>query len=116
MKENNLEQLLRNGLDYRLENGEYFHFHQSDDNYYDYTLYNQYGEEIDGGMLDFREDEESQSLMQIRERLADFTGIDELNNPGLEYIPEIDYDDEFYFIDALENLFPDEEEKEKEER
>ena len=37
MKENNLEQLLRNGLDYRLENGEYFHFHQSDDNYYDYT-------------------------------------------------------------------------------
>ena len=52
--------------------------------------------------------------MQIRERLADFTGIDELNNPGLEYIPEIDYDDEFYFIDALENLFPDEEEKEEE--
>jgi hypothetical protein len=114
MKENNLEQLLRNGVDYRLENGEYFHFHQSDDNYYDYTLYNQYGEEIDGGMLDFGEDEESQSLMQIRERLADFTGIDELNNPGLEYIPEIDYDDEFYFIDALENLFPDEEEKEEE--
>lgn len=99
MKENNLEQLLRNGLDYRLENGEYFHFHQSDDNYYDYTLYNQYGEEIDGGMLDFGEDEESQSLMQIRERLADFTGIDELNNPGLEYVPEIDYEDEDYFIE-----------------
>lgn len=104
MKENNLEQLLRNGLDYRLENGEYFHFHQSDDNYYDYTLYNQYGEEIDGGMLDFGEDEESQSLMQIRERLADFTGIDELNNPGLEYIPEIDYEDEDYFIEYSEIL------------
>ena len=114
MKENNLEQLLRNGLDYRLENGEYFHFHQSDDNYYDYTLYNQYGEEIDGGMLDFGENEESQSLMQIRERLADFTGIEELKDPVLEYIPEIDYDDEFYFFDALENLFPDEEEKEEE--
>ena len=104
MKENNLEQLLRNGLDYRLENGEYFHFHQSDDNYYDYTLYNQYGEEIDGGMLDFGEDEESQSLMQIRERLADFTGIYELNNPGLEYIPEIDYEDEDYFIEYSEIL------------
>ena len=104
MKENNLEQLLRNGLDYRLENGEYFHFHQSDDNYYDYTLYNQYGEEIDGGMLDFGEDEESQSLMQIRERLADFTGIDELNNPGLEYILEIDYEDEDYFIEYSEIL------------
>jgi hypothetical protein len=104
MKENNLEQLLRNGLDYRLETGEYFHFHQSDDNYYDYTLYNKYGEEIDGGMLDFGEDEESQSLMQIRERLADFTGIDELNNPGLEYIPEIDYEDEDYFIEYSEIL------------
>lgn len=104
MKENNLEQLLRNGLDYRLETGEYFHFHQSDDNYYDYTLYNKYGEEIDGGMLDFGEDEESQSLMQIRERLADFTGIDELKNPELEYIPEIDYEDEDYFIEYSEIL------------
>ena len=104
MKENNLEQLLRNGLDYRLKTGEYFHFHQSDDNYYDYTLYNKYGEEIDGGMLDFGEDEESQSLMQIRERLAEFTGIDELKNPGLEYIPEIDYEDEDYFIEYSEIL------------
>ena len=104
MKENNLEQLLRNGLDYRLKTGEYFHFHQSDDNYYDYTLYNKYGEEIDGGMLNFGEDEESQSLMQIRERLADFTGIEELKNPGLEYIPEIDYEDEDYFIEYSEIL------------
>lgn len=104
MKENNLEQLLRNGLDYRLKTGEYFHFHQSDDNYYDYTLYNKYGEEIEGGMLDFGEDEENQSLMQIRERLADFTGIDELKNPGLEYIPEIDYEDEDYFIEYSEIL------------
>ena len=104
MKENNLEQLLRNGLDYRLKTGEYFHFHQSDENYYDYTLYNKYGEEIDGGMLDFGEDEENQSLMQIRERLADFTGIDELKNPGLEYIPEIDYEDEDYFIEYSDIL------------
>ena len=104
MKENNLEQLLRNGLDYRLKTGEYFHFHKSDDNYYDYTLYNKYGEEIDGGMLDFGEDEESQSLMQIRERLADFIGIDELNNPDLEYIPEIDYEDEDYFIEYSDIL------------
>ena len=104
MKENKLEQLLRNGLDYRLKNGEYLHFHQSDENYYDYTLYNKYGEEIDGGMLDFGEDEENQSLMQIRERLADFTGIDELKNPGLEYIPEIDYEDEDYFIEYSEIL------------
>ena len=104
MKETNLEQLLRNGLDYRLETGEYFHFHQSDDNYYDYTLYNKYGEEIDGGMLDFGEDEESQSLMQIRERLADFTGIEELKDPVLEYIPEIDYEDEDYFMEYSDIL------------
>lgn len=104
MKENNLEQLLRNGLDYRLKTGEYFHFHQSDDNYYDYTLYNKYGEEIDGGMLDFGEDEESQSLMQIRERLADFTGIEELKDPVLEYIPEIDYEDEDYFMEYSDIL------------
>lgn len=104
MKENKLEQLLRNGLDYRLKNGEYFHFHQSDENYYDYTLYNKYGEEIDGGMLDFREDEENQSLMQIRERLADFTGIEELKDPVLEYIPEIDYEDEDYFIEYSDIL------------
>ena len=104
MKENNLEQLLRNGLDYRLKNGEYFHFHQSDENYYDYTLYNKYGEEIDGGILDFGEDEENQSLMQIRERLADFTGIDELRNPGLEYISEIDYEDEDYFMEYSDIL------------
>lgn len=104
MKENNLEQLLRNGLDYRLKTGEYFHFHQSDDNYYDYTLYNKYGEEIDGGMLDFGENEESQSLMQIREILSDFTGIDELRNPGLEYISEIDYEDEDYFIEYSDIL------------
>lgn len=104
MKENNLEQLLRNGLDYRLKNGEYFHFHQSDENYYDYTLYNKYGEEIDGGILDFGEDEENQSLMQIRERLADFTGIDELKNPGLEYISEINYEDEDYFMEYSDIL------------
>jgi hypothetical protein len=104
MKENNLEQLLRNGLDYRLKNGEYFHFHQSDENYYDYTLYNKYGEEIDGGILDFGEDEENQSLMQIRERLADFTGIEELKDPVLEYIPEIDYEDEDYFMEYSDIL------------
>lgn len=104
MKENKLEQLLRNGLDYRLKNGEYFHFHQSDENYYDYTLYNKYGEEIDGGMLDFGEDEENQSLMKIRERLADFTGIEELKDPVLEYIPEIDYEDEDYFIEYSDIL------------
>ena len=104
MKENKLEQLLRNGLDYRLKNGEYFHFHQSDENYYDYTLYNKYGEEIDGGILDFGEDEENQSLMQIRERLADFTGIEELKDPVLEYIPEIDYEDEDYFIEYSDIL------------
>lgn len=104
MKENKLEQLLRNGLDYRLKNGEYFHFHQSDENYYDYTLYNKYGEEIDGGILDFGEDEENQSLMQIRERLADFTGIEELKDPVLEYITEIDYEDEDYFMEYSDIL------------
>lgn len=104
MKENKLEQLLRNGLDYRLKNDEYFHFHQSDENYYDYTLYNKYGEEIDGGILDFGEDEENQSLMQIRERLADFTGIEELKDPVLEYIPEIDYEDEDYFMEYSDIL------------
>ncbi len=89
-KENNLKQ--RNGLDYRLENGEYFHFLNLMKSYYDYTLYNQYGEEIDECQI-LEKDEESQSLMQIKKDFADFTGIDELN----VIHKEIDYEDGNYF-------------------
>ena len=42
--------------------------------------------------------------MQIRERLADFTGIEELKDPVLEYIPEIDYEDEDYFMEYSDIL------------
>lgn len=110
---------MRNGLDYRLETGEYFHYHQSDDNYYDYTLYNKYGEEIDGGMLDFGEDEDyfieySEILNEIIEtdtkeefinEFRKWADIDLLNLIKRNIIKENNGRDY-----ALEDLFPDEEE------
>ena len=119
MKENNLEQLLRNGLDYRLKNGEYFHCHQSDENYYDYTLYNKYGEEIDGGILDFGEDEDY--FMEYSDILSEFIEIDTKEKVVNEFKKWADTDllnsikrdvirdnNARYF--ALEDLLPDEEE------
>lgn len=79
---------------YKLSNGNYFHFHTNDEGYY-YSIYDKYGVEQDGGLLEYSDNVENQTLMGIRKRLAEFTDIEELTNENLE---EVSQD----FIDNLE--------------
>ena len=79
---------------YKLNNGNYFHFHTNDEGYY-YAIYDKYGVEQDGGLLEYSDNVENQTLMGIRKRLAEFTDIEELTNENLE---EVSQD----FIDNLE--------------
>ena len=79
---------------YKLSNGNYFHFHTNDEGYY-YAIYDKYGVEQDGGLLEYSDNVENQTLMGIRKRLAEFTDIEELTNENLE---EVSQD----FIDNLE--------------
>ena len=80
---------------YKLSNGNYFHFHTNEEGYY-YAIYDRYGFEQDGGLLEYSNNEENQTLTDIRKRLAEFTDIEELANENLE---EVSQD----FIDRLEN-------------
>ena len=80
---------------YKLTNGNYFHFHTSEEGYY-YSIYDQYGNEQDGGLLEYSDNEENQTLSDIRKRLAEFTDIKELINKDLEEVSR-------EFIDNLEN-------------
>ena len=93
------EEKAQNNLDieknYKLSNDQYFHFHTSEEGYY-YSIYDKYGNEQDGGLLEYSENEETQTLSSIRKRLADFTNIEELSNENLE---EVSQD----FIDNLAN-------------
>ena len=79
---------------YKLINGNYFHFHTSEEGYY-YSIYDQYGNEQDGGLLEYSDNEENQTLIDIRKRLAEFTNIEELSNENLEEVSQ-------EFIDELE--------------
>lgn len=79
---------------YKLSNGNYFHFHTNEEGYY-YSIYDKYGVEQDGGLLEYSDNVENQTLMGIRKRLAEFTDIEELTNENLE---EVSQD----FIDNLE--------------
>jgi N12 class adenine-specific DNA methylase len=80
---------------YKLKNGDYFHFHTNDEGYY-YAIYNNFGTEIDGGLLEYSEiDNTKQSELDIRKRLADFTDIEELTNENLREVSQ-------EFIDNLE--------------
>ena len=79
---------------YKLTNGNYFHFHTSEEGYY-YSIYDQYGNEQDGGLLEYSDNEENQTLIDIRKRLAEFTNIEELSNENLEEVSQ-------EFIDELE--------------
>ena len=83
------------GKNYKLSNNQYFHFHKNEEGYY-YSIYDKYGNEQDGGLLEYSENEEAQTLSSIRKRLADFTNIEELSNEDLE---EVGQD----FIDNLAN-------------
>lgn len=81
---------------YKLSNGNYFHFHTNEEGYY-YTVYDKNGFEQEGGLLEYLENEETQTLMDIRKRLADFTDIEELADDELEEVSQ-------EFIDGLENF------------
>ncbi len=81
---------------YKLSNGNYFHFHTNDEGYY-YAIYNNFGTEVDGGLLEYSEiDNTKQSELDIRKRLADFTDIEELINENLREVSQ-------EFIDNLES-------------
>ena len=81
---------------YKLSNGNYFHFHTNDEGYY-YAIYNNFGTEIDGGLLEYSEiDNTKQSELDIRKRLAEFTDLEELANENLREVSQ-------EFIDALES-------------
>ncbi len=81
---------------YKLSNGNYFHFHTNEDGYY-YSIYDKNGIEQDGGLLEYSDNEENQTLLDIRKRLAEFTNIEELANEDLEEVSQ-------EFIDNLENF------------
>ena len=81
---------------YKLSNGNYFHFHTNEEGYY-YAIYNQLGNELDGGLLEYSEiDNENQSIEDIKKRLADFTDIEELTKENLREVSQ-------EFIDSLES-------------
>ena len=81
---------------YRLSNGNYFHFHTNEEGYY-YAIYSNLGTEIDGGLLEYSDiDNTKQTELDIRKRLAEFTDIKELEKENLR---EVSQD----FIDSLES-------------
>lgn len=81
---------------YRLSNGNIFHFHTNGEGYY-YAIYNNSGTEIDGGLLEYSEiDNTKQSELDIRKRLAEFTDIMELTKENLREVSQ-------EFIDSLES-------------
>ncbi len=88
--EDNIEEIEKN---YKLSNDNYFHFHTNEEGYY-YSIYDKNGTELDGGLLEYSNNEKKQTLTDIRRRLADFTNIEELSNENLE---EVNQD----FIDNL---------------
>lgn len=80
---------------YKLNNGNYFHFHTNDEGYY-YAIYDNRGTEIDGGLLEYSENADKKTLDDIRKDLADFTDITELADKKLEEVSQ-------EFIDNLES-------------
>lgn len=87
-EETNIENLDKN---YKLKNSDYFHFHTNEEGYY-YEIYDQFGFEQDGGVLEYSDNEENETLMSIRKRLADFTDITELADPNLQEVSQEDMD------------------------
>ncbi len=77
---------------YKLSNGNYFHFHTNEEGYY-YSIYDKYGVEQDGGLLEYSENETNQTLIDVRRRLAEFTEIKELEDENLEEVSK-DFIDE----------------------
>lgn len=80
---------------YKLKNGNYFHFHTNDEGYY-YAIYDNRGTEIDGGLLEYSENADKKTLDDIRKDLAEFTDITELADTNLQEVSQ-------EFIDNLES-------------
>lgn len=98
IKEINNDNIIYNQFNenYQLSNDQYFHFHTNDEGYY-YEIYDNKGRTIDGGLLEYSEiDNSSQSLKDIRLRLAEFSGFTELANDNLMSVTQD-------FVDNLEN-------------
>ena len=83
---------------YKLNNGSYFEVFNSDEGYY-YSIYDKTGLEIDGGLLEYGDNEDNQTLMDIRNRLAEFSGYEELKDENLEEVSQTFLDD---LIDSRE--------------
>ena len=77
---------------YRLNDGNIFHFHTNEEGYY-YEIYDKFGTEQDGGLLEYSDNEENETLMSIRKRLAEFTAIEELANGNLKEISQEEFDE-----------------------
>lgn len=76
---------------YKLKNGNYFHFHTNEEGYY-YAIYDKFGVEQDGGLLEYSDNEENETLMSIKKRLAEFTDIEELTDNNLQEVLQDDMD------------------------
>lgn len=77
---------------YRLKDDKIFHFHTNEEGYY-YAIYDKFGFEQDGGLLEYSNNEENETLMSIRKRLAEFTDIEELTNETLEELSQDEFDE-----------------------
>ena len=77
---------------YRLNDGNIFHFHTNEEGYY-YEIYDKFGIEQDGGLLEYSDNEENETLMSIRKKLAEFTDIEELENENLKEISQEEFDE-----------------------
>ena len=77
---------------YKLNDGRYFHFHTNEEGYY-YDIYDKDGVAQDGGLMEYSDNEENETIMSIRTRFADFTGINELADENLEEIPKDDFEE-----------------------
>ena len=77
---------------YRLNDGNIFHFHTNEEGYY-YEIYDKFGIEQDGGLLEYSDNEENETLMSIRKRLAEFTDIEELENENLKELSQEEFDE-----------------------
>ena len=91
-KGNNRDTSYNYDKNYKLRDGNIFHFHTNEEGYY-YEIYDKYGTEQDGGLLEYSNNEENETLMSIRKRLAEFTDIEELVNENLEELSQEEFDE-----------------------
>ena len=73
---------------YKLNDERYFHFHTNEEGFY-YEIYDNKGNEIDGGLLEYSEiDNTEQTILEIRKRISDLSGIEEIGKDELEEVSQ----------------------------